>query len=371
MKTTKTKRILATLVSVVAIVSLFMGAFSAVAAPANEEGPERRGNDDIDLAIIIPSLPYYNTQNTTRATTAEDDPSLSCIGGQGYNSVWYQYTPATDEQVVVDSFGSSYNTVLGVWTGSRGALTGVACNDDAEDTLQSQAYFPATGGTTYFFEFVGSSEDAKGDLNVCVDKQIYGDVPLDYINRKWIHAIHYYGVTSGCGGGNYCPSIPTTRDMMAVLVLRAKFGGSYVPPPATGTMFRDVPVTFWAAAWIEELSRQGITSGCGAGNYCPTAPVAREQVAVLLLRAKHGPTYTPPPATGTMFADVPASHWAAAWIEQLVNEGIAAGCGGGNFCPSEVTNRSPMAVFLVRTFNIPFACANQSLAPASPQQEQQ
>lgn len=75
--------------------------------------------------------------------------------------------------------------------------------------------------------------------------------------------------------------------------------------------------------------------------------------AVFLLKAKHGSGYTPPPATGTIFADVPANAFAAAWIEQLVNEGISSGCGGGIFCLNNSATRAQMAVFLVNTFNLP------------------
>ena len=71
-----------------------------------------------------------------------------------------------------------------------------------------------------------------------------------------------------------------------------------------------------------------------------------------LLRAKHGPAYAPPPATGTVFADVPIDAFAAAWIEALAAEGITTGCGGGNFCPSESTTRGQAAALLVRTFEL-------------------
>jgi hypothetical protein len=64
--------------------------------------------------------------------------------------------------------------------------------------------------------------------------------------------------------------------------------------------------------------------------------------------------YTPPDVgTSTGFADVPVTHWAAAWIKQLAAEGITTGCGGGNFCPSTPVSRDQMAVFLQRTFNLP------------------
>jgi hypothetical protein len=75
-------------------------------------------------------------------------------------------------------------------------------------------------------------------------------------------------------------------------------------------------------------------------------------MAVLLLRGIHGNTYTPPAVTG-MFGDVPGDYWAAAWIEALANEGITGGCGNGNYCPNTVVSRDQMAVFLVKGFNLP------------------
>jgi hypothetical protein len=61
-------------------------------------------------------------------------------------------------------------------------------------------------------------------------------------------------------------------------------GSAYTPPPATGA-FGDVPVSYWAAGWIEQLAAEGITSGCGGGNYCPDSPVTRAQMAAFLVRA--------------------------------------------------------------------------------------
>ena len=76
-------------------------------------------------------------------------------------------------------------------------------------------------------------------------------------------------------------------------------------------------------------------------------------MAIFLLRAIHGSGYTPAPATGAIFADVPADYWAAAWIEQLAAEGITGGCGGGKYCPAQPVTRAQMSVFLVKTFALP------------------
>jgi hypothetical protein len=183
--------------------------------------------------------------------------------------------------------------------------------------------------------------------------QSFTDVPTTHWAWSWIERLFAAGITTGCGGGNYCPNDDVLRSEMAIFLGRGMNGSSYTPPPATGTVFGDVPVSFWAADWIEQLYADGITGGCGGGDYCPQDPVIRDGMAIFLLRAKHGSSYAPPAATGTVFGDVPISHWAAAWIEQLYAEGISSGCGGGNYCPSEPVMRAEMAVFLVRTFELP------------------
>jgi hypothetical protein len=161
-------------------------------------------------------------------------------------------------------------------------------------------------------------------------------------------------VTGGCQTNPlmYCPTAGVTRGEMAVFILRALFGAEFVPSPATGT-FADVPVGHLFAAWIEALAAIGITTGCGGGNYCPDLPVTRGQMAIFLLRARRGALYVPPPGTGTLFADVPSSHMFGDWIEGFASEGITSGCGGGNYCPDAAVTRAQMAVFLVRTFDIP------------------
>jgi hypothetical protein len=190
------------------------------------------------------------------------------------------------------------------------------------------------------------------------DVSLYGtfaDVPFGYWSWSYIEGLYDAGVTGGCSTSPmmYCPTTAVTRDQMAIFLLRGKHSSSYTPPTPTG-VFGDVPTTYWAAAWIEQLAVEGTTVGCGGGNYCPTTPVTRDQMAVFLLKAKHGTSFNPPPATG-VFLDVPTSHWAAAWIEQLAAEGITSGCSASPkmYCPTTPISRDQMAVFLVRTFNLP------------------
>ena len=178
------------------------------------------------------------------------------------------------------------------------------------------------------------------------------DVPGSHPFHAYVEKLIRNGVTAGCSGGNYCPNNSVTRAQMAVFLLRGEHGSSWTPPPASGVVFTDVAANAFAAAWIEHLAAEGITGGCGSDNYCPASPVSRAQMAVFLLRTEHGIAYAPPPAIGTVFLDVPAGAFAAAWIEALYAEGITGGCGGGNYCPNDGVTRGQMAVFLVKTFNL-------------------
>ena len=178
------------------------------------------------------------------------------------------------------------------------------------------------------------------------------DVPLSHTFHSFVTTLVRNGITAGIGGGNYGVANPTLRQQMAVFLLKGKYGICYVPPPCTG-VFNDVTCTPGTGFgdWIEELAAQGITGGCGVDIYCPTNPVRRDQMAVFLLKAKHGSTYVPPACSGD-FTDVPCPSQFADWIEQLAEEEITGGCGGTNYCPLNPNTRGQMAVFITKTFNL-------------------
>jgi hypothetical protein len=208
---------------------------------------------------------------------------------------------------------------------------------------------------TISFESITDGQIVIFNLDdVTLTDAIFHDVVSDYWAMEYIERLFEAGVTGGCSENpmSYCPDIYVNRAQMAVFLLRGEHGSSYSPPASTGTVFGDAPQGYWASAWIEQLALEEITGGCGEGNYCPEYTVTRDQMAVFLLRAKYGSSYSPPPATG-LFADVPVEYWAAPWIEQLAADGITGGCGNGNYCPGGPVTRDQMAVFLVKTFGLP------------------
>jgi hypothetical protein len=181
----------------------------------------------------------------------------------------------------------------------------------------------------------------------------FSDVPITYWAWQYIESLYNAQVTGGCilNPLQYCPDTSVTRAQMAVFLEKGKAFPSSFTPPNVAPTFTDT-VGHWAEDWIEALRNDGITGGCAPGLYCPDDPVTRAQMAVFLLKAKHGPSYVPPNATG-VFTDVPVGYWADKWIEQLAAEGITGGCAPGLYCPEDPVTRAQMAVFLTATFNLP------------------
>jgi hypothetical protein len=223
---------------------------------------------------------------------------------------------------------------------------------------------PVTFGGEFELDFVGPSLSPGGVYDIVVTNPggLSGTLRNGYVSRfsdvvalslfdSAISRLVAAGVTAGCAGGNYCPTNNVTRQQMAVFILKAKHGICYTPPPCTGD-FPDVPCGSNFAPWIEQLAAEGITGGCGGGNYCPLNNVRRDQMAVFMLKGKYGANFTPPPCTGA-FADVPCPGPFADWIEQLAVEQITTGCGGGLYCPTNNVVRGQMAAFLVKAFSLP------------------
>jgi uncharacterized repeat protein (TIGR03803 family) len=162
-----------------------------------------------------------------------------------------------------------------------------------------------------------------------------------------------YGITAGCGGGNFCPAGTLSRSRAAVLLLRARNGAAYAPPPCVG-LFSDVPCPGPFTDWVEALFLEGITGGCGGGRFCPDAELSRQQLAPLLLKSEHGPAYLPPSCVGR-FEDAPCPGLFSDWIEALADERVTAGCltSPPLFCPLGTVTRAQAAAFVVTAFKLP------------------
>ncbi len=164
--------------------------------------------DDIDTPIDVAALPFSETRDTSLMSAASDDPTAATCGlTPSLVTAWYRYVPSDSSAVSVDTFGSSYDTNLAVWTGARGSLSAVACNDDAGNTLQSELRFNTNVGTTYYIEVAGHT---GGTLQFHVSRiacTISGNAGVGGATLSWMDATPK--TTAADGSGNYSLMVPS------------------------------------------------------------------------------------------------------------------------------------------------------------------
>ena len=321
---------------------------------------------------------FYFYNDVVLTASAASGSSFAGWSGAGCSGTGTCSVTMSSDQSVTATFNSSGDQTLTVSKNGTGGGTvtsdpaGIDCGLTCSHAFDPSTSVLLTASAASDSTFVGWSGDCSGtgtctvtmDADKAVtanfeqNQQTFVDVPPDYWAAAWIVRLYQAGITSGCETDplRYCPEDPVTRAQMAVFLERGMQGSTYTPPTGTGTVFADVPLSYWAVDWIEQFYADGTTSGCGTHPliYCPDDPVTRAQMAVFLLRARNGATYTPPEVgESTGYNDVPVDYWAAAWIKQLAAENITNGCGNGNYCPENPVTRAEMAVFLVRAFNLP------------------
>jgi parallel beta-helix repeat protein len=302
--------------------------------------------DASDIAAIDVSIPGLKLEPGARISATATDP-------QGNTSEFSQ-------RIVVNT-APRYGSAAG---GTQVSADGMLFENGAAVAVGGVAATNVSvgGNTSLTFDAPALPAGSINDVTVTNPSGLFGTMPRGYVSMfadvngfdLYIASLVANGLTAGCGGPNYCPTSPVTRQQMAVFLLKGKLGLCYAPPPCTGTVFDDVPCTGSPFdPWVEALAGLQITGGCGGNDYCPTNPVLRQQMAVFLLKAAYGSTYVPPACTNPTFTDVPCSSVFAPWIDDLAARAITGGCGNNLYCPLDPVLRQQMAVFLVKTFNLP------------------
>jgi len=184
---------------------------------------------------------------------------------------------------------------------------------------------------------------------------VFPDVPNNYWALNEIMAAYVAGIVGGYSDGTYRPSLPVTRDQMAVFVARALAGGDAGVPAGPGAAsFPDVATDYWAYKYVEYAKTQGVVGGYADGTYRPALPVDRGQMAVFVARAMAGGDSGVPagPALAS-FPDVPTAFWAFRYVEYLWNHDVISGYPDGTYQPTLGVTRDQMAVYVQRAFHLP------------------
>ena len=116
--------------------------------------------------------------------------------------------------------------------------------------------------------------------------------------------------------------------------------------PASALSFPDVSQSSDYAAAVEYVSEAGVMVGDDQGNFNPDKIVSRAEMATIVCRVLKQTENLP---TSEVFTDVPATHWANAYIGKASELAIVGGYGDGIFGPSDPVAYEQAVTMIVRT----------------------
>ncbi len=132
--------------------------------------------------------------------------------------------------------------------------------------------------------------------------------------------------------------------------------------PSTAFAFTDVPSGSWFHPYVTYLASHDIISS-SSPLFRPTDALTRAELAKIVVTARRFPLVAP---VGTRFCDVPASSWAAQYIEALALRSIVKGtqtpC-GTSFEPDRSVTRAEALKILEVSFGL--TPAAPSVAPTA------
>lgn len=187
-------------------------------------------------------------------------------------------------------------------------------------------------------------DDSQDDEN---DDPLAGfiDVPDNAWYRPAVEYVCSHGLMTGTSSITFSPSAVTDRAMLVTILYR--LDGS--PAVSQAAPFPDVPADIWYTDAVAWAAANGIVEGYGNGNFGPTDPVTREQVATILYRYidyRGGDTSALSSLDGYIDeADV--SAWAERALEWAVGNRIINGTDTKALLPGGQASRAETAQILM------------------------
>ncbi|OTW87007.1 S-layer homology domain-containing protein (plasmid) [Bacillus thuringiensis serovar fukuokaensis] len=180
-------------------------------------------------------------------------------------------------------------------------------------------------------------------IDAQAENKKFNDVPQDHWSFNAITDLANKNIVAGYGNGIFGLGDNITRGQVARMIY------NYLKPaddPNVKNPFTDVKGHMFEKE-ILSLSKAGIMSGYGDGNFGPDNILTREQLAAVLTRA-----FNLKATATTTFKDVEKNYWATNAISALQENKIAAGTGNNMFEPKMVVTREQYAQFLYNAINM-------------------
>lgn len=277
--------------------------------------PEAPSNDAISAAANVAHsggpVNYSDSVFTSGASNETTDPTFPFTSNprKGSSTVWYRFTPYSTGTLTVDTTGSAYDTILGVWSGQPGALQLVKWNDNNGTSKQSRVSFTTGKGVPYYIEVAGAS--GGGQMNL---RMVYSPASLPNNDISYAALIPF-------AGSSQPTSFTSTADVFKASVVT----GDPIFPDGRGRGYRTV--------WYKFAPKvNGSLSVSSAGsNFATLLGVWRKTTSFRLLSMSDNGNLQIPLVGGVVYyvevASVPASGPSGLTLAVDFTPAAAAGVG--------------------------------------------
>jgi len=286
---------------------LALSTFAAAPPPANDDFANR--------TVLVSSGSISIAGRNASATTQASEPTIA--GDVVSRSVWWEWTAPFTGPVTVTTAGSSFDTLLGVFTGTAlGALTSIAENDDAgTGAYTSTVNFNAVAGIPYVV-LVGGFNGAGGKIRLGIT---VGSGPCTF-------TVTPASKSFGSAGGTGSETITTTTGCS----WSAASNDSFISITSSSTGTGSSTVTYSVTANIALTPRTGTMTIAGA-------TVTIDQAAAPACTYSLTPASTNAPATALTNSVFMTTGTGCAWTATPNGSWITIASGGSGSGSGTIT----------------------------------
>lgn len=253
---------------------------------------------------------------------------------------------ANGQTTAITSFGTSYaqrTITLSDGTTITPATTTGALYDESNKS----------------FSFVPSTFDAKevtmqstgASIYVAVESSVSFTDIANHWGKSYIQLLASKLVVDGYEDGTFGPERNVTRAEFAALLTRALGLKAAV---SDTTYFTDVTAGQWYAGIVSAAAQTGIVDGYEDGTFRPNAPIAREELAAMVVRALDFAGKEVTVSAGEVqsylakFTDAGAIVWGQKELAAAVKSGLVDGVTDTTLVPRANATRAQASALLAR-----------------------
>ncbi len=256
----------------------------------------------------------------------------------------FSITAETDNgAVAIHDFGNAYvSRTITIDQALEGNFTAIVIEPEKGSIAFVPALFDVVDGKTV----VTIKRNGNSIYSVVKLDRTFSDLAGHWA-RADIETLANKLIVDGIANSRFAPNQSITRAEFAAFLVRAL---SLTPKTET-TSYSDVPADKWYRDAIGAASQAGLITGYADGSFRPEAPITREQMAVMIMRAARFAGHQTEASTDilTKYDDgEQVSAWAAESMKAALSAGLVQGLTENHLGPSESADRAQAAVMIKR-----------------------